>query len=271
MPTEIRSPFNSWDIDYNQTIGLIFDVDELLIDNSREIYSAYCSLLEVRNIPLDPRETFPGKDLFEIINAIKIKYAISDTCEDLVLERRNKYIELLKVKHGILNPGVKDVLHFFEQNRDQLNLRIAYASSSEKGFIEIILKGIFRDCGLEMYIQDPESFFSFNGGQSASTCWEPGLEKKPSPMIYNRTLEKIGLKTQQCIAFEDSKSGVEAALMAGLHVYVVPSFANREYFNSVLSSGNIDPRMQILSSLRDILPVLASLPTASGVGLSENV
>ncbi|MBP6343202.1 MAG: HAD family phosphatase [Candidatus Omnitrophica bacterium] len=267
MPIKAGGFLENWDIDCGQTIGLIFDVDELLIDNSKEIFDAYCALLACRNIPLDPHETFPGKDLFEIINAIRAKYGINDSCEALVLERRSKYIELLEVKHGIVNHGVKEVFEFLDRNRDRLNIRAAYASSSERSFIDIILKGIFRDCGLAAYAETPDNFFVFNGWPSASTCWEQGMDKKPSPMIYFKTLEKIGLSSRQCIAFEDSRSGVEAALNAGLYVFAVPSKSNREYFDKLRSNGSFDPRLQIVSSLEDILPFLEYLPSAAGVTL----
>lgn len=268
MSAKVTEPFKNWEIDHRQTIGLIFDVDELLIDNSREIYAAYCSLLGSRNIPLDPQETFPGKDLFEIINTIKTKYSISDPSEALIEERRRNYLKLLRVRHGTINPGVKEVLDYLDRNRERLNVRMAYASSSEKAFIDIILQGIFRDCGLDNYAAAPDRFFSFDDGRMASTCWEPGELKKPSPMVYLKTMQKLGLDARQCIAFEDSKSGVESALNAGLYVVVVPSKANREYFHMMQKDGNQDPRMEILTSLNDVLPFLASLPSAAGANLS---
>lgn len=268
MPTKVYHIPANWNIDPDQTIGFIFDVDELLIDNSREIFDAYRALLECRNIPIDPRETFPGKDLFEIIETLRTKYGILDSCDALVEERRDKYIEILKLRHGTVNRGVKEVFEFIDRNRDKLNIRTAYASSSEKSFVDIILKGIFRDCGLMDYADSPDSFFLFNEWQSACTCWQPGWEKKPSPMIYQKTLEKIGLSSRQCIAVEDSRSGVEAALGAGLHVLVVPSKHNREYFKMLRSTNSFDPRINILSSLDDILPLFESLPTVSGAPLS---
>lgn len=269
MPSKKIDSLKNWKIDYRQTIGLIFDVDELLIDNSKEIYAAYASLLGSRNIPLDTRETFPGKDLFEIINTIRTKYSISDPSEVLIEERRRNYLKLLRVRHGTVNPGVKEVLDFLDRNRERLNVRMAYASSSEKAFIDIILQGIFRDCGLDNYAAAPDRFFSFEDGRMGSTCWEPGDLKKPSPMVYLKTMQKLGLDARQCIAFEDSKSGVESALKAGVYVFVVPSRANREYFDKIQKESDRDPRMEILTSLNDVLPFLASLPTIAGANLSE--
>lgn len=45
---------------------------------------------------------------------------------------------------------------------------------------------------------------------------------KPNPDIYLLALEKLGLQAEECIAFEDSELGAQAAIAAGLRVIVVP-------------------------------------------------
>jgi len=45
---------------------------------------------------------------------------------------------------------------------------------------------------------------------------------KPHPDIYLLALEKLGLSAEECIAFEDSELGAQAAIAAGLRVVVVP-------------------------------------------------
>lgn len=45
---------------------------------------------------------------------------------------------------------------------------------------------------------------------------------KPNPDIYLLALEKLGLPADECIAFEDSELGAQAAIAAGLRVIVVP-------------------------------------------------
>lgn len=45
---------------------------------------------------------------------------------------------------------------------------------------------------------------------------------KPNPDIYLLALEKLGMHADECIAFEDSELGAQAAIAAGLRVVVVP-------------------------------------------------
>jgi beta-phosphoglucomutase len=44
---------------------------------------------------------------------------------------------------------------------------------------------------------------------------------KPSPEIYLKTAEKLGALPSECVVFEDSRSGVAAALSAGMRVVLV--------------------------------------------------
>lgn len=45
---------------------------------------------------------------------------------------------------------------------------------------------------------------------------------KPHPDIYLLALDKLGLQAADCIAFEDSEPGAQAAVAAGLRVVMVP-------------------------------------------------
>ena len=253
--------YDYFQIDNSQAVGFIFDVDELLFDNRKEIDLAYRGLLGSRGINIPDQEVFPGKNLFDIIGRIKQVYGLSESVEDLVLERRQRYLELLiKANSSSVAEGVKELFCFVEQNREHLNCRLGYASSSEKAFVSIILKKIFAACSLAHYLSDPDKFFYCNNkGEYACTCWEVGMEKKPSPMVYLKTVEKIGLLPEQCIAFEDSVSGMQAALAAGLNVVVVPSSTQVEAFNQIqFSKSNHSLRLHSLADLRHFFSSIAS-------------
>jgi len=64
---------------------------------------------------------------------------------------------------------------------------------------------------------------------------------KPSPDIYLLAVEKLGIKVEECIAFEDSENGALAAIAAGLKVVVVPDLKQpsdyvREHCHQVITS-----------------------------------
>ncbi|HWQ08829.1 MAG TPA: HAD family hydrolase, partial [Holophaga sp.] len=45
---------------------------------------------------------------------------------------------------------------------------------------------------------------------------------KPSPEIYLKAASMLGCAPEECLAFEDSPTGIEAALAAGMPVVMVP-------------------------------------------------
>jgi len=46
-------------------------------------------------------------------------------------------------------------------------------------------------------------------------------EGKPNPAVYLRTAQLLGAEPQRCLVFEDSFSGIEAALAAGMRVIAI--------------------------------------------------
>lgn len=228
----ISNLFDEWGINFEEPLGLLFDVDELLIRNGREIHAAYRMLLEQRGICLAENEAFPGKDLFGILSNIKLKYNLRASVEDLALERRENYLKIINESDVTCCAGVKELFQILNQLKTERDIRVAYTSSSEKAFIDVLLKKLFYSCELDSYIEDPDSFFYHADGQCASTCWREGLGKKPASDIYDVTLAKLNLDSRQCIAFEDSLSGFQAARFAELRVVVVPSENEEDSFKS---------------------------------------
>ncbi len=53
--------------------------------------------------------------------------------------------------------------------------------------------------------------------------------KKPAPDIYLYVMERLGVMPQECIAFEDSRGGVEAACGAGLQTIVTCNDFTRDH------------------------------------------
>jgi beta-phosphoglucomutase-like phosphatase (HAD superfamily) len=47
--------------------------------------------------------------------------------------------------------------------------------------------------------------------------------KKPAPDVYDWVLERLGVPAARCVAFEDSRNGLEAALAAGLPTVITVS------------------------------------------------
>jgi HAD superfamily hydrolase (TIGR01509 family) len=62
----------------------------------------------------------------------------------------------------------------------------------------------------------------------AIVCADHVGHKKPSPDIYQLVLAELALSASECVAFEDSASGVRAARAAGLFTIVTPTLWTRQ-------------------------------------------
>lgn len=87
----------------------------------------------------------------------------------------------------------------------QRQLPLAIASNAITGYIEDALTGL----GLIDYFP-----------VRASIDQVP--EGKPAPDVYLRAAERLGIDPENCLAFEDSRVGVQAAASAGMRVIAVP-------------------------------------------------
>jgi pseudouridine-5'-monophosphatase len=85
---------------------------------------------------------------------------------------------------------------------------------------------------------------------------DPELKRsKPAPDIFLLAAQRLGVSPEECLVFEDSLAGMEAALAAGMSVVVVPDpdLERQLYENAA----------QILSVLSDFEPPLWGLPAFS--------
>ena len=65
--------------------------------------------------------------------------------------------------------------------------------------------------------------------------------KKPDPQVYRQTLQRLGLAATECLAFEDSANGLQAALGASIATIITP--------NPFTAHHNFKGALRILPSL----------------------
>ena len=88
-------------------------------------------------------------------------------------------------------------------------LRLAIATTTSPPNIEALMR---RNLGADWR----STFEVVEDGESAP-------RRKPDPQVYQQALERLGLPPQACVAFEDSITGLRAAIAAGVPVVVTPS------------------------------------------------
>jgi putative hydrolase of the HAD superfamily len=183
--------------------AIIFDLDGVIVDSEPLHFEAHQKALKEFGMEISLKEYLA----FGVATGDGFLYEkISEKYPEKILSvadirRRKKYIykELSKDKLQ-LREGVADLL-------DKLsgNFVLTLASSGEKEIVEFVLDKF----GLQNYF---EIVISGNDVEKV----------KPNPDIYLKNVEKLGLDKKECIAIEDSQTGLRAAKAAGLKCIVVP-------------------------------------------------
>ncbi len=211
--------------------ALIFDVDGTLAENERDAHLvAFNETFAEYNLDWHWSEEFYGELLAVTGGKERIKFYLDryrpdyprpNNLEAFIAEMHQKktvrYNELLVRNPIPLRPGVRRLLE--EARCEGLRLAIATTTSFEN--VTTLLK----------YSLAPEAVGWFE--VIAAGNMVPA--KKPAPDIYYDTLKKMGLKGEQCLAIEDSKNGIRAAMGAHIPTLItVSDYTRHEDFTGAL-------------------------------------
>jgi len=187
----------------------IFDMDGLLIDSERIIMQACITAAQQVGITYTHAEYVEligraGPDstriMVEQLGGESNFNLVMQGLDALLAERNNTF----PLKHG-----ASELLKHYQDN----NIICSVASSSATHHISHRLSQV----GVLDY------FSHITSGQEVT-------RGKPNPDIYLLAVNKLGLKAEECIAFEDSETGARAAIAAGLRVVVVPDLKQPSEF-----------------------------------------
>jgi beta-phosphoglucomutase len=176
--------------------AFIFDMDGTLVDNMRFHTQAWQKMLAENNVEMDAHEFLvktAGKTNREIIP--QIFKEISDERIDILAKRKESLYRELFSEH---RTTVKGAVEFLEEAR-RLKIRMAISTAAPVANVEFVLDGL----NLRQYFQ-------------AVVTAADVLRGKPDPEIFLKSAEKLGIKPQNCMVFEDALNGFEAAHRAGM-------------------------------------------------------
>ena len=130
---------------------------------------------------------------------------IAELAPRLHLAKNGHYAEVMADFPIELRPGVADLLR--QARATPLKLAIATTTS------RVNLEGLARRFPGELDLD----------GFDVVVCGEDVTALKPDPEVYRTALQRLALPPGRCLAFEDTRNGVESAVGAGLRVVVTPS------------------------------------------------
>jgi len=189
--------------------GLIFDFDGLILDTEMPDYISWQAVYQSygAELPLELWCTIVGGDAesdFEPHEYLESIIHSPVDREQIWVTRRKSYLEHLE--NLPILPGVKQLL----DDAKRRGMKLAVASSSPENWVT----GHLSRLGLIDYFD-------------AVVTADDVDVTKPDPALFLLAAEKMGVKNEEVIVFEDSSNGVMGAKRAGMVVVAVPNELTR--------------------------------------------
>ena len=194
--------------------AFIFDVDGTLAETEEVHRLAFNAAFAEANLPWH-WDHYRYKELLRVSGGKERLRAFVDEDEivpDTPLDELIPGLHQAKTRHYgsavlggkmVLRPGVFDLV----TEAHRRGIRLAIATTTSRDNVDSLLATSFGGADLFEVI----------------ACGDMVPNKKPAPDIYLLALQRLGLSTNDCIAFEDSSNGLQAAKAAGLRCVVTPA------------------------------------------------
>jgi len=188
--------------------AVIFDMDGVIVDNHNYHVKAWKEFCAIKNIPFDEQEfrtKYFGKNNHDILTGLLTK----DISEEEVIHLGEAKEELYrKIYQPYIKPveGLKKIIKSLKIT----NISLAVATSARKPNLDFIVNSL----QIEPY---------FDALVDASMV----QNSKPDPEIFLKAAYQLGVEPQDCVVFEDSVSGINAAKAAGMRVVALLTTHNR--------------------------------------------
>jgi|SRR5690625_962019 len=214
--------------------GIIFDFDGLIIDTETPQYKAFNDVFleHEAELPLSIwQEEVGTASKFNSFDFLESQINRKVNQEELQKKTRRK------INHELDNAPVREGVVAFLHEAQKLSLKIGLASSSNYTWINKHLKRV----GLHHYFDCIKT--------------SDDVEKvKPDPALYIKTAKCLGLTPDQCLVFEDSANGAQAAKAAKMKCVVVPNeitttmdFCKVEYRLNSMTERSLSFLLKMLS------------------------
>ncbi|HEX2578911.1 MAG TPA: HAD family phosphatase [Rhabdochlamydiaceae bacterium] len=194
--------------------AVIFDCDGTLVDSEHAHCSSWQSALQKfgGELSLEEYYGYIGKPAAAIAEILAKKIG-TDCAQEILKGKRVHYSALIRKGHPPIQHTI-DFLHRLAKEKDRLGLKLGLASAGSK---EVIL--------MNLRTHNIEHLFDIilSGQDDLSDYVDAEGVNKPKPYIYLHAAKLLHLAPKECVAIEDSQSGVTAGKSAGCVTVAVPN------------------------------------------------
>ncbi|MCX7766822.1 MAG: beta-phosphoglucomutase family hydrolase [Candidatus Sumerlaeia bacterium] len=216
----------------NVIFGAIWDMDGVIVDSAEQHFESWREAFKKAGVEFSYEEFKQrfGQRNDAIIRAILKREVTASEIARIATDKEVYFRQ--SASNGIkAMPGAVELIKALKES----GVKMAIASSAPPENISLILNKLgITNC-----------FDAIVSGGEVS-------ESKPSPQIFLKAAEKLGLEPSRCIVFEDAVAGVTAAKRAGMRCVALTSTNSRDALSG--ADQIVDSLAELsVSSLKQIL------------------
>lgn len=207
---------------YSEVKAIIFDCDGTLVDSEIIQYYSWAYAFENQGYQLTKEEYVSLLHEYGLVGMPAANEILANIgaslvgrdCSAQLYEDMQERIEELRVE-GF--PPIESTLAFLHQlaaQKKSLGIKLGVASGAKK---EQILKNL-RNLQIENYFDTIVS-----GSEDVSIYSDCDGTNKPKPYVYMVAAKNLGVMPTECIAIEDSQTGVLSSSTAGCITIAIPN------------------------------------------------
>ena len=204
-----KSPFAPYLCRMKTDFAVIFDMDGVICHTNPYHSRAFRAFFAKRDLTPSDEEFAQhmfGKSNSYILSHFLQREVVGEEFSQMEDEKESLFRELY-------GPYVEPIARFPDFLRELKNhgVKTAVATSAPRANLDLISRKLDL----------PKSMESFMASEDVT-------KHKPDPQVYLTSAERLDMKPEDCVVFEDSFSGVSAAINAGMKVVGVLSSHTRE-------------------------------------------
>ena len=209
--------------------ALIFDMDGVLVDNADLHLEAFVRLADEIGADYDRKDVLKvfGRRNDEMLPALLGRELSSEELEALADKKESIYRDL--IRDQLEERAVAGVVDFIRTQASRYPMAVATSGPREN--VKLVLSGL----GIE------DAFRGIVTGQDVS-------RGKPDPEVFLAAAESLGVRADETLVFEDSPSGVEAALRSGARCIALATTHDTDELQQ-LNPERVVPDFQALAGL----------------------
>lgn len=232
MPGAVNAAAATQEVSRRPVKAVLFDHDGTLADSEIVHYQFWAEVLAGHGLDFQEdqyRLHYVGVSERNTARDLKARFALTPSVDELVAGKREVARVFHASQHYPILPGVRETLTWLAAR----GVRMAVVSGAARFALEANLEA----AGLLHHFDYVAS------GEEVPA-------NKPAPDVYQHAMAQLGLTPAECIAVEDTFSGLTAARAAGLFTVVIPNrfSAHQDFSGASLRMGDMGEFLGWLSA-----------------------